>query len=189
MGNKVMKYEIVIAKQYLCVPACLSTVINAMCNINISQYDIANFLGVNVPIGERIDFVNNISTTEKSADIGVIIKGNEINELFEYFEIPLTERYLSAYRIYPDDFAALVKKEISKNNSVICGFSYGFLYGCNNLDIGHVSIISGVSEDCTYITLIDPGPDDYGFKKVETSRLFESMRLKKNGIWVISYKR
>jgi hypothetical protein len=163
-------------------------VINNMCSIDISQYDIANYLGVNIPDGETIPFVFNIKKTDQNSNIGVIVTGNEINDLFEHFDIPLKETYKSAYRIYPDDFGLLVKKELLQNKSIICGFSYGYLYDKNNFDIGHVSIITNISDDYSSMFLLDPGPDDCGLKEVETNKLFSAIRLKRNGIWVISQK-
>ena len=100
----------------------------------------------------------------------------------------MIETYRSAYQIHPDDFTSLLKKELLKNNSIICAYSYGGLYGYDSIEVGHVSIILDVSDDLSTVTILDPGPDDYGMKEVNADRLLLAMRMKKNGLWIISSK-
>lgn len=183
-----MDYENIIAEQYLCVPTCLSVIIKAMCDTNISQYTIANYFGVNIPFGETVPGVSNLIKTEDSSKFGVEIKNNEVNSLFDFFNLPLFERYQSAFNIYPEDFPFLVKKILSQSNSIICGFNYSYLYDYEESKIGHVSIITNVSDDMTTIELLDPGPNDFGLKCVSADKLYNAIRMKHNGLWIISKK-
>lgn len=93
---KKVKYKLTIAEQYLCVPACLSMIVKAKCKEEYSQYEIADYFGVNIPNDEHIANVRNVFYTNDTNNIGVVIKDNEVNEFFNAFSIPLIETYRSA---------------------------------------------------------------------------------------------
>jgi len=174
-------YKKIIAGDFLCVPACLEVILQRY-NFSISQYVIAEYLGLYVPI-DYCGPVRNVRRTNNRIEWGVQLQLESLNKFFIDFSFPLQEKY-----IHHKQMDEVLFDEIITNNSnridtdVICGFDYGIL---NNFEYGsgHVSLVLGLENDCIFT--FDPGPKDPGIKKYLTYEMYLSMKKKNDGLWII----
>jgi hypothetical protein len=173
------------SENYLCVASLLELVLYQF-GYSVSRYEISNYFGVNLPIGVTIDKISNYKNIDDPNFFGIVIMPNLINQFFECYNIMLTEDYISINTISEDSFVSLVDKKIA-NAFILCGYDYGYVHNEEkNLGIGHVSIISEI--DDRYAIIFDPGPRNYGFKKIDSDRLFSGIRRKNDGLWCIYSK-
>jgi hypothetical protein len=170
------------SEDYLCVATLLELILNNF-GYNIDRYEIANYFGVNIPVDEKISKVQHYYNTEDKNKLGIIINDNNINSIFNHFHIKLIEKYTSINTILEESFVSTVKK-MMEESYVICGFDYGYVYDePKNIRLGHVSIITEITDD--NVMLFDPGPRNFGMKKIDTYRLFCGIKKKQDGLWCI----
>lgn len=174
-----MKYvnNLVVAKPDYCVPAVLQMVLEHY-GILMSQDEIANSLNI-IKSDEDGD------PNKWGAQIGI----NTFNEFFTEKNIALEEETIKSSHIFDtDDFCDEIEKRISKKESIICGYTYTWLFGEKDDVFKHVSIIVDINISEEKIVLIDPGPKDPGVKEVDAYRLFQAMKQAKAGLWIIKKK-
>lgn len=182
-------YEVEKAENFLCVPAVLSAIINCMTDINISQRELSlYFPEVNVPIGYNGPIIN-YKETSNTKNWGIIVNKNTINNLFNKLNIPLKESYRAINTISENDFEEIIKLNLLKGSSIICGYNYGLLNNMEDkINIGHVCIIKSISKD-EKIEYLDPGPDNFGIRFVKSDLLYQAIRSRSDGLWIISPSR
>ncbi len=179
-------YEIIVSKPFLCAAACAVSVIKNAIDVDITQDEIAEFYGVNHPPGLELE-IKNTKVTSETWNQGIIFDKEGLNKFFKYKNLPLTEKYIPISTI-SDEFELedQILTNFSQHRHIIFGYSYGVLsMDDNKYDVGHVSIVTGVSNG-SYITILDPGPDGNGLKNIPIDYLYSAIRYKKDGLWVIS---
>jgi hypothetical protein len=138
---------------------------------------------VNIPSDAKINKVQQYYHTEDKNKFGIIIYSDSINNLFHHFGIKLIEKYVGINTIPEESFVSTVQ-ELLKKSYVICGYDYGYVYNePKNICLGHVSIITEITDDT--VMLFDPGPRNFGIKRLDTYRLFYGIKHKKDGLWCI----
>lgn len=172
-----MKYidKIVVAKPNWCVPAVLEMVLRHYGISDYTQYSIAEQLNI-VPASD------DIVATKWGAQIG----NNTLNDFFGRNGIKLREDFHSIH-LYMDEvfFADEIKTLLAKGITIVCGYSYTWLFGNREDSFGHVSIIVGISGDMQSIYLLDPGPKNAGYKSVSAQDLFYAIKARNDGLWCI----
>lgn len=182
------QYELVVAHKFLCVPAVLSMIVATTDILNLNQDKIAEYFGVNVPVGSDDGLINNVKQINDENSWGVVISNNEVNGFFEHFGIPLEEHFIHVNTIAEYYFEDLIKNLLEDKKHIICGYDYYSLnlQNANSMRIGHVSIIKAIKNG--NIVIIDPGPKDPGEKIIKPEDLFFAIKRKSNGLWIISEK-
>lgn len=166
-------YIPILSKDYLCVPYTLKIVINATMINDISIDQISSFFSINKP-----------ANTHEMNQYGAVIKNDELNKMFDKLNLPLKEEYIAINTIADYEFCDVVMENIKKGHHIMFGYSYGELYRDNKYaDLGHVSIITEVDDET--ITILNPGPDNFGFSKFKYEDIYYAIKRKKDGLWVI----
>jgi hypothetical protein len=123
--------------------------------------------------------------TSNPQEYGIKVGNDTLNKFFSHFNIPLHEKYLSIFHYEDWSFEQEVRELLNSDNHIICGFSYGALYNeQKNIDIGHVSIIADMDDN--QIKLLDPGPINPGLKYVKADDLYSAIKMRRDGLWLIS---
>jgi hypothetical protein len=170
------------SENYLCVATLLELILKNY-GYNTDRYEIANYYGVNIPPDAKISNVQHYYHTEDKNKLGIIMNSNSINDLFDHLSIKLTEKYISINTLLEESFVSTVQKMIEKSY-VICGYDYGYVFDePRNICLGHVSIITEITDDS--VMIFDPGPRNFGIKKLDTYRLFCGIKNRKDGLWCI----
>ena len=174
------------SEKFLCVATILQLILEAEGYTNVSRYAIAEYFGVNVPLGYKIETVGNIKEEEDIDKLGIIIKDNQINNCFHYFNIKLKETYHSIHTIGEMAFTLFLETNLH-DNYLVCGFDYGKLYNIPEAyNLGHVSLICNYTPNDDLVTLFDPGPNEVGYKTVKADDLYRSICGKNDGVWLIN---
>jgi len=180
-------YELIVAESYLCIPATLKTILKSEGFIStISQYEIADYFGINVPLDYKTKDLININRTSNSNEWGIKLNKESINSFFKFYNIPLHERYIPINTLLDWEFSDTIINAINEKKHIVCGYSNNLLFNDKEGKIGHVSLITGISDN--EIEILNPGPDNSGFQRVDLYQLYNSIRLKKDGLWLIERK-
>lgn len=164
------------ARPNFCVPAVLEMVLQHYGISGFSQDDIAKQLNI-------FDADDNVDHRMWGAQIG----NDTLNIFFATNHIQLEESYIPINHIIDDLFMGeIIKNKLSQNSSIICGYTYTWLFGSCEDTYGHVSIIVEYDEISNQIVLLDPGPKESGYKKVHAEDLFRAIKEAKDGLWCIS---
>lgn len=183
--KKISRYEIIIADKYLCVPACLEIILRSHL-YQLNQHEIAEYFSIHV-FPDYNGTIKNILYTNDPKKLGVILERDSINSFFDKFNLPFSEEFVSIKLLQDWMFEDKIKECLALGSNLICGFSYGYLYKDKlKYEIGHVSIIESITEK--NVILIDPGPLNAGSHKVEICDLYNAIRAKNDGLWVITKK-
>lgn len=168
-------YPVLKGSNYYCVPTCLRMVMASM-NYFVEDQEILKYF----------ELYTNVDTNDEN-QYGIHINNGDLDNLFTRLNIPLTEKYIPISHIPDIQFTELICQLLKERNHVLCGYSYGFLFSKQELlKIGHVSIIANTNEK--YVDIIDPGPDSFGIKQVKEDVLYDSIRYKGDGLWVLRAK-
>lgn len=184
MARTQFKYNLSPVKEdFLCLAVVLGSIINAQyINKFISYEDIAEFFGVNVP-NDYVGSIKNIKYTDDFNLMGIIIKNTEINDLFQSYNIPLIEYYISINSLSESDLEERIICEMNKGSHIFCSFGYDYLYRLGQSKRGHISIITEINKNI--VTLLDPGPINAGNKEVSIIELYDSMHFKQGGLSIV----
>jgi hypothetical protein len=173
------------AEPNLCVPAVLETVLKFYGIDCFDQHDLASFFTVHVPSHTK-QVEKNIVIDDNPRNWGIIIENNGINRLFRRLHIPLKEKYFSISKIIDEvSFEETLNSILDNGNIAICGYNHSALYGRNDGEFRHVSIIASLDKDSEEVIIADPGPEGYGMQRVKIENLFFSTRRAGDGIWEI----
>lgn len=168
--------DYVVADNYLCFLALLEMILKEK-GINISQYDLAEKVGVTVPEGYHT-IIKNIRYSTTQNDYGVAITPYALQEVFNELKINIQVSYLDALHINEMALDSILYQRLSEDQYIIFAFSYGVLYNKETYyDLGHVSLLQEfISND--RIRIYDPGPNAPGIKDVRLSDMYDAMRRK-----------
>ena len=163
-----------VARRNLCVPAVLQMLLEHHGIFGFTQESIAEQLLI-IPDDSTIDHIR----------WGAQIDSNTLNCFFERNNIPLREEFVSA-SIFIDEiyFEDYICKLLTENFSIICGYNYTMLFSHGEDTYRHVSIITNLNKSS--ITLLDPGPKEYGYKKVPSYELLRAIKMARDGLWCIT---
>lgn len=170
----------------MCVPAVLLTIFRSE-DLDQGQRrlsDIANYFGLYVPAEYTNDEIENLIHSKNPNDWGTKIHNNELNNYFREYNIPLREKYVSIQTIAEWTFTDVIKEYLSRGAHIICGYNSKYIK-LNEVSFtgGHVSII--LSASCDEIEILDPGPYDYGVKLIQSEKLYDAIRMKQDGLWIV----
>ncbi len=166
-------YRPIISKDYLCVPYALKIIIDASLGEEIEIELVSNFFNVYRP-----------KDTNDMNKFGAIINKDDVNSMFNELGLPLKEKYIPINSIAEYEFCDVVAECLKNGDHVIFGYSYGYLYGIDKYaQLGHVSIITEINGEM--ITILNPGPDNYGYHTFKYDDVYSAIRKKRDGIWII----
>lgn len=178
----------IVSQPYLCTASLLEIVLKSESKQNVSQVEIADYFGVNFPLSKKESTIQaeikNFNFVDDPNKYGIVIKGNMINDFFAYHNVNLKEVYYPINRFMDWEFEDFLNKTKSIGKYIIVGYDYGKLYNDKASKVGHVSIISGVSDNI--VEIYDPGPDSPGYKNIDMNRLFVAIKAKNDGLWIFS---
>lgn len=186
IGLNKKQYELVVAENYLCVPAVLETLLKSEGHRDIDKYRIANYLGVVLPPSVHYPQVINCTFSAASNLQGIKICRDTLNCFFSAFDLPLHEEYLNVRMIGHDLFSEYIFDILSSGKHIICGYEYFSLHGLSGKYVGHVSMIVNLNLRSERIALLNPGPKEPGFEIVSSYMLYRAISIAKDGLWVIS---
>lgn len=169
--------DLVIAQPFYCVPACLEMVLRHFGYTNLNQVTIARQLKINRDYGSD------------EQTWGARITSNTLNDFFSENNINLVEKFISIHRFLDEyDMTDEIVKYLELG-SIICGYNYSSLFGLDDRNYQHVSIVS--SFDCINdkVRIVDPGPKNSGIKWVDAEKLFYAIKRANDGLWCISPQR
>lgn len=174
----------VVAENYLCFLALLEMIIESEQKIKITQYDMAEEFGVTIPIGCKIN-INNISYSNIEREYGVHLNEEKLNIFFAKNGINIHATYFHINPFEELEIDEFDKGKLRERKHIIYTFSYGDLFcESENLDIGHVALLwEVVSED--ELLIYDPGPRDAGLKKIKRHNMYDAMRCRHSGVYVL----
>lgn len=180
MSKTRYSYELIVAKPYLCFPAVLEMIISQHSQTVAPQDKLVESFKVVTPTNYEGRAVDEFR-------LGVNFTIKELNSAFERFDVPLTASFTPIVELNDYDLDKLVRKALLNGNHVIVGYSYDALFNCGvNEEIGHVSIITEI--DDREVTILDPGPQDAGLKKVSFYDLYCAIHKRNAGVWLIRNK-
>lgn len=175
----------VIAEQYLCFPAMLEMVIYNTTGKSISQYNIAERFGITVPFNYS-GALKNIIKSNDSSQYGTHIEEKDINAFLTETGIPLKCEYIEGKRINDIFFSERIEKFLSQDMTIICSYSYGYLYGVKGaISLGHISQVLSIDNNET-VQIYDPGPDRHGVKSVSSILLHDAIRYRNGGLYLFT---
>lgn len=164
------QYEIIRSAPYCCVCAVLESIIKRH-GYDISQFDIANYIGLVCSPSDMAIIpheIHNIQISDNPKDWGVHLRNNTINNLFKHYNIPLKETFFLENQFDEFNLDSFFES-VSDNYDIMMFISHGALYNIkDNLDIGHCIIYICKQDD--NIQYLDPGPANLG---VNTRDLYD----------------
>jgi hypothetical protein len=176
-------YLPVVAEPYLCVCALLEMIIKRKSNKLVTQHEIAEYIGVNVPHDYSGD-IKNVRYVKDENLYGIVLNDDGLKPIFDRFALNLTEDFSSINKFQDWEFFENIEKNLSLSNDIIVGFSYGILFSdTTKQQIGHACLIEKVENE--EVVIYDPGPENYGFKIINGLNLYSAIKKKKDGLWVI----
>ena len=177
-------YFPVIADRYLCVCALVEMIIKKRLNKSVTQHEIAEFIGINVPVNYE-GSIKNVNYVNDENLYGMVLNYEGLNPLFKKLDLEIREEYHTIFKFQDWEFYDFIKENLNNNREIILGFSYGALFSDNsNLLAGHACLVENVENG--NVSIYDPGPEGYGFKIVESSNLYSAIKVKKDGLWIIN---
>ena len=174
-GMNGYEYPIISGENYLCVPTNIKMILSSIGqNYNID--DIVSKFTIKTPFDTSTD-----------CDLGVHIKKDDLNVLFTEMKVPLYEEYIPINKIYEPEFTDVLHDLLIQGAHVLCGYSYGELFGeAALLDVGHMSII--LSVDYRTVEILNPGPKHAGINLVNEYSLYRAIQRKNAGLWALKSK-
>lgn len=180
-------YTTVESAPYCCFAASLEAIFRRNGINHISQYDIANYLGLVVYENEKDEIpqaLTNVSYSSDSRIIGLHIADDTLAKLFHHFNLPFKEDYISWQQISDWNFEYLLKS-ISNEYDVILYFDFGRLYREEeNVGVGHVGLLIDV-DDNSQVTYLNPGPRHLGLNIFTAADFLDAIKARKGGLSII----
>lgn len=175
----------IVAENYLCFPALLSMVIDDAIGIRISQFEIAEYLGIVVPQGYK-EIINNQIESVSSLEFGTQINTEIVQNFLDKNNINLKIHYFKINEIRDMFFSDFIRRHLNNKEYLICSYSYGLLFENSCFyELGHVSLITEVDVNGR-ILIYDPGPKDYGSKYVDDLHLYDAIQYRHGGVYTFS---
>lgn len=167
------------AENFYCFPALLEAICRCRYCVNIDQRTIGNKLGITVP--DNYNLEGNSVTVKRSGvmnDWGVHVEELPLIAFFHSIGVEVEVNLQNINTIYEGTLALEINKMLQGGSDVICGFSYGELYGIDSLrQCGHVGLVVSVSAHGV-VKFYDPGPRDVGMKEYDDLHLYDAMHVR-----------
>lgn len=184
------QYKVVISAQYCCVAATLESIFRRHGIDNISQYDIANEIGIVALNSDRERLpqeLTNVTYTNDVKQVGMHLTNNSLNEFFVKHNLPLQETYIGWRSISEINIDSMLQA-VSEDYDVIFYFDFGDLYNEErNRGVGHSSVF--ISLDAGYmVSHLSPGPRFLGLNKHGSEDVARAIRSRAGGISIICPK-
>jgi len=117
---------------------------------------------------------------------GLLIRPGILDIFFRENGFKLKEQYISYVEIFDEyDFERKLEEQCAQGSFIICGYNYSWLFSKCRGAANHVSVICSVNSEIEYITIFDPGPEDYGYKEVKIDDLWYALKIAQAGIWCV----
>ena len=182
------KYQLIKSAPYCCVAASLESIFKRHGFNDITQYDIANHVGIVVHESDKAEIpveLYNVAFTSDNAKVGMHLYSDTLNNLFNHFRLPFRELYIS-WQELADWNIDCILQNLSEEDDAILLFDLGYLYHEDrNRGIGHSGLFVSLDMDHT-VEYLSPGPRFLGLGKFSSDDFVNAIKAKKGGISVIS---
>lgn len=183
-------YSIVKSAPYCCVPSCIEMVLRRHGYNEVTQYDIANSIGIYALRDDDVTLPKELINVKYTSDfnmVGMHLYKDTLNKCFEFFKLPFKETYIHWNEISDYNISALLSA-ISDKNDAILFFDFGYLFHeKNDLGIGHAVVFSSLNEKGD-VSFVNPGPGFIGQGQASSDEVYYAIRARQGGISVISSK-
>jgi hypothetical protein len=184
-----MRYLPFVQQPYCCVPASIQMILHRRGLKVLAQEEIGYHLGLTVPLSDHFAVpgarVNEHAPSEAGFGTQVQTENYSLNKFFNRYGYDLQFELFTPEAV--GNHHDWLRRQIDAGNDVICCFDYPSLYSDHG-GKGHVSVVDDVETTAT--VLIDPGYSVPKRRRVESSRLINSMTLhgpkNSGGYWLIS---
>lgn len=178
---------IVESAPFCCVAASLESVLKRHGFDKISQYDIANYVGIVVNESDKDNvpsILQNITYTTDDTKVGMHLYNDTLNNLFEHYNLPLKEAYISWHELSEWNIDNVLQS-ISDEDDAMFLFDFGRLYSEDkNIGIGHSGLFVSI-DNHSKIKYLSPGPRFVGFGTFTSEEFFRAIIARKGGISII----
>jgi hypothetical protein len=180
------KYKLLKSEDFLCVPTSIYTIIESeKIHKDIEFYDVVNYFNYFLPEEPENKRIINYLVTDSKNDWGAKLEKDTVNNLFEFFTLPLKEEYIPINTLTDWNFTDVIKKNLELNNHILFGFDYSFLYNKQESSVGHVSLITGLDEH-ELLEIQNPGPINLGIRTFNAYDVYLAIKKKSDGLWIIT---
>lgn len=181
------KYTVVKSAPYCCVAATLESVFKRHGINDVSQYDVANYIGVVIDEQDKGKIppeLVNVTYTHDNTKVGMHLYNDTLNDMFNHFGLPFKETYISWHELAEWNIDSILQN-LPDENDVMLLFDFGCLYNEEkNIGIGHSGLF--VSIDNNYmVQYLSPGPRFVGFAKFSSEDFLNAIKARQGGISVI----
>ncbi len=181
-------YQLVESAPYCCVAASIESILRRHGFNTISQYDIANYIGIVAPESDKDDMpieLCNITYTNDNTKVGLHLYNKTLNNLFEHFNLPFKESYISWQELSDWNIDSILQN-LHDDIDALFLFDFGLLYHEDkNIGIGHAGIFVAIDENYM-VEYLSPGPRFIGLGRFSSEDFVYAIRAKRGGISLIS---
>ena len=178
------RYKSIKGENFFCVATVLYMILKSE-GFSVPLNDIMENFSYIVPTNyKNIHYLKNIKYSSTPKEWGAILNKDSINTFFKQNNLPFSELYLPINMIAEYNFYDIINQALLNYNHIVFGFDYDMLYNEKKGEIGHVSIINQLISS-KKVEIVDPGPIDYGYKKVNLYDLYCAIRSWRDGLWII----
>lgn len=181
------KYTIVESAPYCCVAASLESILKRHGFNDVSQYDIANYVGVVVNEQNSDDVplrLFNVTYTTEHTKVGMHLYKDTLNDLFKHFGLPFQEFYISWQELSEWNIDSILQS-LSDGDDAIFLFDFGHLYHEDkNIGIGHSGLFVSIDNN-SIIQYLSPGPRFVGFAEFTSEDMLYAIKARQGGISII----
>lgn len=183
-------YPFIESGPYCCLAASLESVLKRHGIRRITQYDIANYLGLVIFESDKENIpqsLTNLSYTKDPQSVGIHIHKDTLAQLFRHYTLPFQESYISWQEIADWNFEEILRN-VSPVDDVILYFDIGRLYKEEkNYGVGHTGLLVSV-DDSSMVEFLNPGPRFFGMAKFPADALVEAIKARHGGLSIIHKK-
>lgn len=183
-------YPIIASAPYCCVAASLEAILKRHGFDKITQFDIANYIGLVAFDNDRSKLpkeLTNVTFTNESDQVGLHLKNNTLNDFFIAFDLPFQELYIYWHQISDLNIDSILMA-IHEDCDAMLLFDSGSLYReSKNRGIGHSGVFVSINDHYT-VTYLSPGPRSLGLESFTSEDFAEAIKARHGGISIISRK-
>lgn len=175
----------VTASKYLCLPAVIETLLRLREYQIISQFEIANEIGIVLPDHCRPIELHNYSHSSSSMLWGLKPDPLTITNLLAKKSIPLICTYHHYSEFEDWSFEEAIQKAAAQEEDVIFCFDYRLLSRDLPGRLGHAALLLDYKGTGFrgFFSIFDPGPEKSGIKQVSAEDMFLNLKSI-NGGWL-----
>lgn len=181
-------YQLVESAPYCCVAASLESIFKRHGYNDITQYDIANYIGITVHVNDKIKIpskLTNIVYTNENIKLGMHLYNDTLNDMFNFFNLPFKELYISWQEITEWNIDIILNNILDKDDAILL-FDFGYLYHEDrNIGIGHSGLFISLDKN-HIIEYMSPGPRFIGFDKFKSEDFVNAIKARRGGISIIT---